>query len=96
MRINSKLVSMKIENGKTVYRLNLEHNNQKTTLDQDIVLTKNQYGHYVPDIKIESFEKDFKFDNAKDAMLKYADWLTRLGVALKIEANRGNFSSIKI
>lgn len=103
MKIQSKLIGFNIEpcefnsslNIKK-YRFNISHNNGKTTLDQDIELIKNEYGNYIPKIFIEEFDRDFNFNNSKDAMLKYSDWLMRLGVALKVEANRGKFSKIEI
>lgn len=103
MRIQSKLIGFNIkpcEHSSSLeiknYKFNISHNNGKTTLEQDIQLTKNEYGNYIPKIFIEEFEKDFKFNNSKDAMLKYADWLMRLGIALKVEANRGSFSRVEI
>lgn len=99
MRIKSKLISFNIN--KCEDNINLEkyiftisHENSKSTLEQDIGLIKDEFGNYTPNILIEGF--DFEFKNSKDAMIKYADWLMRLGVALKVEAKRGNFSKVSI
>ena len=44
----------------------------------------------------KDFEKDFNFDTQQEAVEKYADWLIKMGEALKSENKKNSFESVKI
>lgn len=65
----------------------VKHDNGKTILEQELSVTCALF--FSRGVKVEIGMGDFpNFDNETDAVLKYADWLERLGIALRREAKR--------
>ncbi|MEY1539848.1 hypothetical protein AB7Z49_01365 [Providencia rettgeri] len=58
---------------------------KKTILDQKLTVEKTEFGRINIDIAMDDFPK---IDNEQDAILKYGDWLERLGIAIRREAKR--------
>ncbi|WP_229064109.1 hypothetical protein [Morganella morganii] len=65
----------------------VSHNNGKTKLEMELTVTCDLF--VSRGFKVEIAMEDFpRFDNETEAVLKYADWLERLGIALRREAKR--------
>ncbi|HHN8340767.1 hypothetical protein [Morganella morganii] len=65
----------------------VSHDNGKTKLEQELTVTCDLF--VSRGLKVEIAMDDFpRFDNETEAVLKYADWLERLGIALRREAKR--------
>ncbi|MEG0280613.1 MAG: hypothetical protein RR510_14655 [Morganella sp. (in: enterobacteria)] len=65
----------------------VRHDNGKTILEQELSVTCELF--FSRGFEVEIAMGDFpRFDNETDAVLKYADWLERLGIALRREAKR--------
>ncbi|WP_140183027.1 hypothetical protein [Providencia stuartii] len=85
-RTSMRLMSFSRENsGKTIKVYEVKHENQKTILDQKLTVEKTEFGRINIDIAMDDFPK---IDNEQDAILKYGDWLERLGIAIRREAKR--------
>lgn len=66
----------------------VSHNNGKTELEMELTVTCD-LSYFCGGVEVEMAMDDFPyFDNETDAVLKYADWLERLGIALRREAKR--------
>ena len=65
----------------------VRHDNGKTELEQELSVTCELF--FSRGFKVEIAMGDFpRFDSETDAVLKYADWLERLGIALRREAKK--------
>ncbi|HHN8304021.1 TPA: hypothetical protein ACRRX4_001371 [Morganella morganii] len=65
----------------------VSHDNGKTKLEQELTVTCDLF--FSRGFKVEIAMDDFpRFDNETEAVLKYADWLERLGIALRREAKK--------
>lgn len=65
----------------------VSHDNGKTELEQELSITCDLF--FSRGFKVEIAMDDFpRFDNETEAVLKYADWLERLGIALRREAKK--------
>lgn len=83
-RTSMRLMSFSRENsGKTIKVYEVKNENQKTILDQKLTVEKTEFGRINIDIAMDDFPK---IDNEQDAILKYGDWLERLGIAIRREA----------
>lgn len=73
--------------GKKSKKYMVSHDNGKTKLEQELTVTCDLF--VSRGFKVEIAMDDFpRFDNETEAVLKYADWLERLGIALRREAKR--------
>ena len=65
----------------------VSHDNGKTILEQELSVTCDLF--VSRGFKVEIAMDDFpRFDNETEMVLKYADWLERLGIAMRREAKR--------
>ena len=73
--------------GKKSKKYMVRHDNEKAILEQELTVTCDLF--FSRSVKVEIAMSDFpSFDNETDAVLKYADWLERLGIALRREAKK--------
>lgn len=61
------------------------HNNGNTCLEQKIHLSMDDFGNFDLNVEMDGFPR---IDDETDALLKYGDWLERLGVTIRREAKR--------
>ncbi|EMI4428834.1 hypothetical protein V6478_002232 [Providencia rettgeri] len=54
-------------------------------LEQDLTVKTDDCGRVEVDMSIDDFPS---MDNEIEAILKYADWLERMGIAIRREAKR--------
>lgn len=87
-----QLTLFKLEEDCKLKRFKVTHNNGKTNLEQDLTVKTNQFGNVEIDIDFSHFPR---IDNELEAMLKYADWLERMGIAIRREAKRAIKRGIK-
>lgn len=72
---------------KKVKKYMVKHDNSETTLEQELTVTADIF--FSRNIKVDIAMDDFpKFINEQDALLKYADWIERLGIAIRREAKK--------
>lgn len=64
---------------------NITHNDGNKTLEQELTIVRNSFGNFLIGHDMEGFPK---FNDETEALLKYGDWLERLGIAIKREAKR--------
>ncbi|MBI6254454.1 hypothetical protein JEP17_04890 [Proteus mirabilis] len=64
---------------------NITHNDGNKTLEQKLTIVRNSFGHFLIEHDMEGFPK---FNDETEALLKYGEWLERLGIAIKREAKR--------
>lgn len=65
---------------KAVYLIRHTSRVQKTTLEQNLTVHNNRYGHFKPAIELEDFPSGL---SERESMLKLADWLHRLAVSIE-------------
>ncbi|EDY5135290.1 TPA: hypothetical protein O7138_002699 [Salmonella enterica] len=65
---------------KSVYLLRHYSKVKKTTLEQKLTVKNDAFGRFKPLIELEDFPEGL---SEREAMLKLADWLHRLGVAIE-------------
>ncbi|MFW0927218.1 MULTISPECIES: hypothetical protein [Providencia] len=80
-----KLTLFKLEDDYRLKRFEVTHNNGDTSLKQDLTVKKDKFGRLEVDISTDDFPR---IDNELEAILKYADWLERMGIAIRREAKR--------
>lgn len=80
-----KLELYKLEKDCRLKRFKVTHHNGVTTLEQDLTVKKDKFGRFEVDISTDDFPH---IDNELEAILKYADWLERMGIAIRREAKR--------
>ncbi|HHR6096638.1 TPA: hypothetical protein ACS781_003847 [Providencia alcalifaciens] len=80
-----KLELYKLEKDCRLKRFKVTHHNGDTILEQDLTVKKDKFGRFEVDISTNDFPR---IDNELEAMLKYADWLERMGIAIRREAKR--------
>lgn len=80
-----KLELYKLEKDCRLKRFKVTHHNGDTILEQDLTVKKDKFGWFEVDISTDDFPR---IDNELDTMLKYADWLERMGIAIRREAKR--------
>lgn len=73
------------EDGSSLKKFKVEHQSADTILDQHLTIEKDCHGRVRPSVNIEEFPIYY---NEQEAVLKYADWLERLGIAIRREAKR--------
>jgi len=65
---------------RTVYLLRHHSRMQKTTLEQRLIVENDSFGRFKPIVELTDFPEGL---SEREAMLKLADWLHRLGVAIE-------------
>ncbi|MEX9949026.1 hypothetical protein AB7X11_10985 [Providencia alcalifaciens] len=80
-----KLELYKLEKDCRLKRFKVTHHNGDTSLEQDLTVKKDKFGRFEVDISTDDFPR---IDNELEAILKYADWLERMGIAIRREAKR--------
>ena len=73
------------EDGSSLKKFKVEHESADTILEQYLTIEKDCYGRVKPSISIDDFPI---YHDEQEAVLKYADWLERLGIAIRREAKR--------
>ncbi|QDU35709.1 hypothetical protein [Proteus phage vB_PmiP_RS10pmA] len=68
------------------------HNDGDKTLEQKVTIVRNSFGHFLIDHDMEGFPK---FNDETEALLKYANWLERLGQSIRREAKRAVKRGVK-
>ncbi|UFK93501.1 hypothetical protein [Providencia rettgeri] len=85
-RTSMRLVNFSRENSGRMDKVyEVRHESQKTILEQKLTIKRDDVGRFSIDIAMDDFPR---IDNELDAMLKYADWLERMGIAIRREAKR--------
>lgn len=85
MKTNMQLTLFRLEDDCKLKRYKVTHHNGSTILEQDLTVKTNQFGNVEIDIDFSDFPR---IDNELEAMLKYADWLERMGKSIRREAKR--------
>lgn len=85
MKTKMQLTLFRLEDNCKLKIFKIYHNNSKTILEQDLTVKTDNFGRVEVDIDFSDFPR---IDNELEAMLKYADWLERMGVAIRREAKR--------
>ncbi|MEY0231923.1 hypothetical protein [Providencia manganoxydans] len=80
-----RLEFYKLEEECRLKRFKVTHHNGDTILEQDLTVKKDKFGRFEVDISSDDFPR---IDNELEAILKYADWLERMGIAIRREAKR--------
>ena len=80
-----KLTLFRLEDDYKLKRFKVTHHNGVTTLEQDLTVKKDKFGRFEVDISNDDFPS---IGNELEAILKYADWLERMGIAIRREAKR--------
>lgn len=81
-----RLVNFSRENSGRMDKVyEVRHENQKTILEQKLTIKRDEWGIFSVDVAMDDFPR---IDKELDAMLKYADWLERMGIAIRREARR--------
>ncbi|MBQ0530448.1 hypothetical protein SGI36_18975 [Providencia rettgeri] len=80
-----KLTLFRLEDDYKLKRFKVTHHNGDTSLEQELTVKKDKFGRFEVDISTDDFPR---IENELDAMLKYADWLERMGIAIRREAKR--------
>lgn len=70
----------KSQNSKSVYLVRHNSLTQKTVLEQHLTIERDSFGRFKPTIELKDFPEQL---SDREAMLKLADWLHRLGVAIE-------------
>ncbi|MCU5775096.1 hypothetical protein N5923_23440 [Erwiniaceae bacterium BAC15a-03b] len=65
---------------KSVYLLRHSSSVQKATLEQNLTVERDAYGKFKPTIALDDFPRGL---TDRESMLKLADWLHRLSVAIE-------------
>ncbi|EPF4713928.1 hypothetical protein I5F94_02250 [Proteus mirabilis] len=85
-RTSMRLVNFSRENSGRMDKVyEVKHENQKTILEQKLTIKRDVFGRFSVDVAMDDFPR---IDNELDAILKYADWLERMGIAIRREAKR--------
>lgn len=91
-RSNMELVKYDKEENQVLKKYKIMHQNDETILEQTLTVARDNFGRYKLSIEIDDFPI---FYNETEAVLKYADWLERLGVALRREAKESIKRGVK-
>lgn len=65
---------------RSVFLLRHSSRVQKTTLEQRLTVENDSFGRFKPSVELTDFPEGL---SEREAMLKLADWLHRLGVAIE-------------
>ncbi|WP_338510167.1 hypothetical protein [Erwinia aphidicola] len=67
-------------NTKSVYLLHHSSRVQKTVLEQYLTIERDNFGAFKPTVELKDFPRGL---SERESMLKLADWLHRLSVAIE-------------
>lgn len=67
-------------NTRSVYLVRHSSKIWKTTLEQNIIVERDNYGRFKPTISLDDFPAQL---SERESMLKLADWLHRLSVSIE-------------
>ncbi|MGG8041308.1 hypothetical protein PGO21_23005 [Klebsiella aerogenes] len=70
----------KAKDSKFVYLVRHNSNAQKTILEQFLTVERDSFGRFMPTIEMKDFPEGL---SDRESMLKLADWLHRLSVAIE-------------
>ncbi|HHR0994396.1 hypothetical protein ACNKFQ_17105 [Klebsiella quasipneumoniae] len=70
----------KAQNAKSVYLVRHNSRIQQTVLEQFLTIERDSFGRFTPAIELKDFPEGL---SDRESMLKLADWLHRLGVAIE-------------
>lgn len=65
---------------KSVYLLHHSSRVQKTVLEQNLTIERDNFGAFKPTVELKDFPRGL---SDRESMLKLADWLHRLSVAIE-------------
>lgn len=65
---------------KSVYLIQHSSRAQQTVLEQNITIERDRFGGFMPVVSLDDFPGGL---SDRESMLKLADWLHRLGVAIE-------------
>ncbi|WP_142630939.1 hypothetical protein [Raoultella planticola] len=68
------------KNSRAVYIVRHNSRNQQTVLEQFLTVERDSFGRFNPAIELKDFPEGL---SDRESMLKLADWLHRLGVAIE-------------
>lgn len=78
----AQLISFKLDRKKrtteSVYFI--QHNNRRTTLEQELTIKSDEYGEFTASVDMSDFPKLL---TEREAALKMADWMQRLSIAIE-------------
>lgn len=80
-----KLTRYDLEDDYKLKRFKVTHHNGDTILEQDLTVKTDKFGRVEVGVTTDDFPS---IGNELEAMLKYADWLERMGIAIRREAKR--------
>ncbi|HEM8068046.1 TPA: hypothetical protein U2M10_000683 [Klebsiella aerogenes] len=68
------------KNSQSVYLVRHNSRIQQTVLEQFLTVERDSFGRFIPTIELKDFPEGL---SDRESMLKLADWLHRLGVAIE-------------
>ncbi|HBV3140954.1 TPA: hypothetical protein M8I33_002360 [Klebsiella aerogenes] len=68
------------KNSQSVYLVRHNSRIQQTVLEQFLTVERDSFGRFMPTIELKDFPSGL---SDRESMLKLADWLQRLGVAIE-------------
>lgn len=68
------------KNSQSVYLVRHNSRIQQTVLEQFLTVERDSFGRFIPSIELKDFPGGL---SDRESMLKLADWLHRLGVAIE-------------
>lgn len=68
------------KNSQSVYLVRHYSRIQQTVLEQFLTVERDSFGRFIPSIELKDFPGGLSY---RESMLKLADWLHRLGVAIE-------------
>ncbi|SBM18685.1 MULTISPECIES: hypothetical protein [Klebsiella] len=68
------------KNSQSVYLVRHNSRIQQTVLEQFLTVERDSFGRFMPTIELKDFPEGL---SDRESMLKLADWLHRLGVAIE-------------
>lgn len=68
------------KNSRSVYLVRHSSRSQQTVLEQFLTVERDSFGRFMPTIELKDFPEGL---SDRESMLKLADWLHRLGVAIE-------------
>ncbi len=84
---STKMELVKFERNESLFlkEYNVTHNSETTKLEQKISIARDNFGKFEVDIEMDGFPR---ISDETEALLKYGEWLERLGIAIKRETKR--------
>lgn len=84
---STKMELVKFERNENLFlkEYNVTHNSETTKLEQKISIARDNFGKFEVDIEMDGFPR---ISDEVEALLKYGEWLERLGIAIRRGAKR--------